>query len=54
MLDKWQVAPDHVHCVVKDAGANTKKDYFLSEMKNVDCFAHQIQMVVKKDINTKE
>lgn len=54
MLDKWKVAPDHVHSVVRDAGANMKKALFLSEMKNVDCFAHQIQLVVKKGISAQK
>lgn len=54
MMDKWKVTPDHVHCVVRDAGANIKKALFLSEMKNVDCFAHQIQLVVKKGISAQK
>ena len=54
MLEKWKIHPDHVHCVVRDAGANMKKALFLCEVKNVDCFAHQIQLVVKKGITAQK
>ena len=54
MLDKWNIEGDDVHCVVRDAGANMKKALFLSEIKNVDCFAHQIQLVVKKGISAQK
>lgn len=54
MLDKWNIAPERVHCVMRDAGANIKKALFLSEVSNLDCFAHQLQLVVKAGITTQK
>ena len=54
MIEKWEIAPDRVHCVVRDAGANIKKALFLSDLNNFDCFAHQLQFVVKAGVTTQK
>src|ERR1044072_4626071 len=50
MLTKWKISLNEVHCVVRDSGTNIKKALSLARVKNVDCFAHQTQIVVKNSI----
>ena len=54
MIEKWEIAPGRVHCVMRDAGANIKKALFLSDLNNLDCFAHQLQLVVKAGVTTQK
>lgn len=53
MLEKWEI-DSHVHCVVRDAGANMKKALFLSGLNNLDCTAHKLQLVVKSGLTAQQ
>lgn len=46
-LNKWNISLNLAHCVVRDSATNTKRTLNLAEAKNVNCYAQQIQLVVK-------
>lgn len=54
MLEKWHIKQKDVHCVMRDAGANIKKALLLSDVTNLDCFAHQLQLVVKEGVTAQK
>lgn len=51
--DRWKISSDWLYYVVRVSGANMKETIF-SEVKNVDHFAHQMQLVVKNGIIAEE
>lgn len=53
MLSKWDIPSNSVHCVLRDAGANMKNALFLSDLNNIDCTVHKIQLVVRNGLASK-
>lgn len=54
MLWKWNIPSSEVHCVLRDSGTNMKKALFLSEVKNLDCTVHKLQIIVKNGIQSQK
>ncbi|XP_054723792.1 zinc finger BED domain-containing protein 4-like [Uloborus diversus] len=50
MLEEWGIPKQNVHCMVRDGGSNMKLACTLSEINNIDCTAHQLNLVFKDAI----
>ncbi|XP_072762595.1 zinc finger BED domain-containing protein 4-like [Anoplolepis gracilipes] len=54
MLSFWGIPMEKVLCIIRDSGSNMKKSMSLLHVKDIDCTAHQIQLIVKDGINAQE
>jgi len=54
MLSFWDIPMEKVLCIIRDSGLNMEKSMSLLHVKDIDCTAHQIQLIVKDVINTRD
>lgn len=54
MLNFWDIPKKRVHCVVRDGGSNMKRTMYLSNLKNIDCMAHCLQLVIRNGLKVND
>ena len=54
MLKHWDISHDRVVLVLRDSGANMVKGLRLTDVPDLSCSAHTIQLVVNDGINSQE